>query len=77
MSANAYREVLNEVLNHVQYLPVDEQLQLVKELESLVREQATVKPSRSLLELEGLGAEIWQDVDVQKYIDQERDSWDG
>jgi hypothetical protein len=30
----------------------------------------------SLLDLEGVGAEIWQGVDVQAYIDAERDSWD-
>jgi hypothetical protein len=28
------------------------------------------------MELEGLGKEIWQDVDVEKYIDEERNSWD-
>ena len=30
----------------------------------------------SLLDLEGVGAEIWQGVDAQAYIDAERDSWD-
>jgi hypothetical protein len=29
----------------------------------------------SILELDGLGKEIWQDVDVDTYIDQERKSW--
>ncbi len=30
----------------------------------------------SLLDLEGVGAEIWQGVDAQAYIDAERESWD-
>lgn len=30
---------------------------------------------RSLLELEGLGAEIWQSVDAQKYVDDLRTEW--
>jgi hypothetical protein len=30
----------------------------------------------SVMGLEGLGAEIWRGVDVQAYIDAERDSWD-
>lgn len=30
----------------------------------------------SLLDLEGLGAEIWRGIDAQAYIDAERDSWD-
>lgn len=31
---------------------------------------------RSILELQGLGAEIWKGVDVTEYINRERDSWD-
>jgi len=30
----------------------------------------------ALDELRGLGREIWAGVDVQEYIDSERDSWD-
>ena len=30
----------------------------------------------SLLDLEGVGAEVWQGVDPKSYIDAERDSWD-
>lgn len=30
---------------------------------------------RSLLELEGLGAEIWRGLDAQEYVNHERDSW--
>jgi len=30
----------------------------------------------SLLDLEGVGAEVWQGVDPKAYIDAERDSWD-
>jgi hypothetical protein len=29
----------------------------------------------SLIELKGLGKDIWKDVDVEQYIDSERDSW--
>ena len=31
---------------------------------------------RSLLELEGLGKEVWQGIDPDEYVAQERDSWD-
>ena len=29
-----------------------------------------------ILSLAGLGAELWQDIDVAAYLDQERDSWE-
>ena len=30
----------------------------------------------SLLEMEGLGAEIWEGIDVAQYINEMRDEWD-
>ena len=39
--------------------------------------QATARPaSLSILELQGLGKEIWQGIDTQAYIDKLRDEWD-
>ncbi len=34
------------------------------------------KPERSILELRGLGKEIWEGVDAQQYVDQIRAEWD-
>lgn len=31
---------------------------------------------RSIMELHGLGAEIWQGIDAQRYVDELRDEWD-
>lgn len=31
---------------------------------------------RSLLELRGLGAGLWREIDVAAYLDEERDGWD-
>jgi hypothetical protein len=37
----------------------------------------TAEPSkRSIMELHGLGAEIWQNIDAQRYVDELRDEWD-
>ena len=40
-------------------------------------EHGEAVPPHSLLELKGLGKEIWQDIDAQEYVDQERGSWRG
>jgi plasmid stability protein len=32
--------------------------------------------SRSILELRGLGKEVWEGIDPAEYVRQERDSWD-
>lgn len=56
-------------------LNLSEQVQLLATLSRLVRAQVTNAKSHSIMELEGLGEEIWRDVDVQAYIHQERASW--
>jgi hypothetical protein len=66
-----------EVLKQVQYLSPDEQFQLLEDLVTLIRQRAVTKPLHSILELEGLGKEIWEGIDVDQYLQQERDSWGG
>jgi dihydroneopterin aldolase len=74
MSTSNYEEVLN----YVRQLSPDEQLRLLEELAAHVRQQITIteQPLHSFLELEGLGQEIWQGIDAQKYIEEERNSWE-
>jgi hypothetical protein len=39
-------------------------------------DEGKTSTARSLLELEGLGAEIWEGVDAQEYVDELRDEWE-
>ena len=55
--------------------PVD-QLRLVAELISRLGGELTREP-RILLELEGLGREVWDGTDVDEYLRRERWSWNG
>ena len=73
MSTAAY----SEVLNRIQRLGPSDQLRLLEDLAALVRRRVAPQARRSILELEGLGKEIWKDIDAQAYIDRERASWNG
>ena len=66
----------DQVLKMTKRLNLPEQLQLLETLSRMVRDQVTEAKPHSIMELEGLGAEIWQSVDAQAYIDQERASWE-
>ena len=68
-----YHEICRQIVN----LTPDEQLRLLEELTTIVRGRSQSKPKHSIMELEGLGKEIWQGIDAQEYVDQERLSWDG
>lgn len=66
----------DEILKRIQHLEPADQLRLLEDLETIVRRQV-IQPPRSILELQGLGKEIWSHIDAQEYVDQERDSWNG
>ena len=38
-------------------------------------QEATRPKTHSIMELKGLGKEIWQGLDVEKYLREEKDSW--
>jgi hypothetical protein len=59
-----------KLLNAIDQLTPDEKLILKKRL----AQRKTKK--HSILEIEGLGAEVWKKVDVEDYIRKERESWD-
>ena len=76
MSTYIYDEVLDEVLNQVQRLTLDEQLQLLSDVAAMLRRQVESRPKHNIMEFEGMAEELWKGVDVEKYIDEERNSWD-
>jgi hypothetical protein len=61
----------------VLFLTPDEQMKLMELILSTLRPviQKT-KPGHSIMELEGLGADIWKNMDAQEYVRRERESWD-
>lgn len=70
-------ETLQQIEQEVKTLTPAEKLEVMEiVLRSLREESVEPKTKRSLLELRGLGKEIWQGVDATEYVRQERDSWD-
>lgn len=64
---------------HIKPLSHDEQLKLLAKMaEELANGGEETEPAkkRSLLELEGLGAEIWEGVDAQEYVNELRNEWE-
>lgn len=65
----------DRTLDMTKQLALSEQLRLLEDLTRIVRRQVD-KKTYSIMDLEGLGADIWQGIDAQKYINEERASWD-
>jgi len=61
----------------IQGLKPDEQLSLVEIISArlkIIFKKNKVK--HSILELEGLGVDIWKGIDAQQYVRNEREAWD-
>jgi hypothetical protein len=61
----------------VKQLRPEEQLELLETIASVLRASLTSSDSQphSLLELKGLGKEVWRGIDAQKYVNRERNAW--
>jgi hypothetical protein len=63
---------------HVRALPPAERLELMAIIARELTERCTLeeKPLHSIMELEGLGKEVWEEVDAQEYVRKLRGAWD-
>lgn len=61
---------------YVKLLPNDEKLRLIAKVSNDLADAESEKPKRSIMELHGLGAEIWEGVDAQQYVNELRNEWE-
>ncbi len=73
MSVTSYQHIITEIKE----LDLSDQLRLLEEMAAIIRNNANPHKTRSILELQGKGKDIWKNLDAQEYIDKERSSWNG
>jgi hypothetical protein len=73
MAAASYQNALEMAIS----LSREERQRLIEELTAHAGEGVPSEPQHSILELRGLGKEIWQGIDAQEYVKNERASWNG
>lgn len=63
---------------HVKQLPPAERLRLADMITQDITEatESESESAHSIMELHGLGAEIWDGVDAQEYVNELRKEWD-
>jgi hypothetical protein len=66
---------IQEMLQEIPTLTIAERKRLMLALVDSFVESPEPK-KHSILELDGLGAEIWQGIDAQEYVNQLRSEWD-
>jgi hypothetical protein len=69
---------LNEAIGISERLSPSDRLRLIGILSEQLRSELEQPDGAiDMLTLTGLGAEIWKDLDIPSYLEQERASWDG
>ncbi|CAN5153823.1 hypothetical protein BH09BAC2_BH09BAC2_17450 [soil metagenome] len=63
---------INDILTRVKKLDKEDQLNLIQKIALLLKKKETPENSVCLTALTGLGSEVWKDVDIDNYIDGER-----
>jgi len=73
MSAEAF----NQIVNHFGTLTPQEQERLIHTLTDVMARRGALAQRRSILEIRGLGKDVWPGMDAAEYVRQERASWRG
>lgn len=66
---------VDTILNQVRQLDYMDRINLLERVISLIKKENVVKERVKLTSISGLGSEIWKDVDIDKYVENER-QWD-
>ena len=66
----------DELHQRLRALAQSEQRSLSQQVIRLLGEAVSELEPRSILELRGLGADLWRHTDASKLLDEERGSWD-
>jgi len=77
MSTYSYKEAFDNVTNDIQSLSLKEQIRLLDDVKASIQNKENDEHLHDVMEFRGGAKEFWKGVDVQKYIDEERNSWDG
>ncbi len=64
-----------KALQIAESLSPEDQRRLLEELSARAVKDAPSGPQHSIMELRGLGKEIWRGIDAQEYVNRERASW--
>ncbi|MBI9082365.1 MAG: hypothetical protein JEZ11_02125 [Desulfobacterales bacterium] len=67
----------NRVVSEIKMLPLSDQLRLLQQMASIIRKKTSKAQTRNILELKGMGKDVWKGLDVKTYLDEERASWNG
>lgn len=65
----------DELLQLVRQLPEADRTRLLRDITAQNKHEKAESTKSNIWMLRGLGKELWQGIDAQKYVNEERASW--
>jgi len=67
---------INQIVNEIERLDYNDKINILSRIVKLLKKEEKTNQAISVTLLKGLGKNVWQKIDANKYIASERDSWD-
>ena len=67
---------LDKITREIEGLDYNNKINLMARMVSMLKWMPVSEKSHKITDLKGLGKDIWKNVDVEDFIQKERESWD-
>ena len=68
---------VEKIINEIEYLEYSDQIELLGKLVDVIKNKSLVETKlHTIKELRGLGKEIWTEINIENYINEQRNSWE-
>jgi len=64
-----------QIVNQIEKLDYNSKINILSRLVDLLKREGKIIQSSSITSLKGLGKNVWQKVDTDLYLSEERGSW--
>jgi hypothetical protein len=67
---------INQIIDQIEKLDYNSKMNILSKLVNLLKREGKVVQPSSITSLKGLGKNVWQKIDTDYYVSEERGSWD-
>jgi hypothetical protein len=67
---------INRIIKEIESLDYSDKINILSRIAGMLKKTNTAQLHTDITSLRGMGKDLWQKIDVDSYISNERSSWD-
>ncbi len=67
---------INQIVSEIERLNYHDKINIMARIVQLLKKEEESSQTLTVIQLKGLGKEVWQGMDVVNYVEEERRSWE-